>query len=65
MAATLAPTAPRAAAREPLTKVPTPNARTIAELSALLGVDAAQLRQDPAGRRQRRRRGRAGDPRRS
>jgi prolyl-tRNA synthetase len=42
MAATVAPTAPRPAAAEPLTKVATPNARTIAELSAQLGVDAAR-----------------------
>jgi prolyl-tRNA synthetase len=42
LAATLAPAAPRAAAAQPLTKVPTPNARTIAEISALLGVRAAQ-----------------------
>ena len=42
MAATIAPAAPRAAAAEPLTKVATPNARTIAELSAQLGVDAAR-----------------------
>ena len=41
MAATLAPTAPRPVPREPLTKIPTPNARTIAELSAQLGVPAA------------------------
>jgi prolyl-tRNA synthetase len=41
MAATLAPTAPRPFPKEPLTKIPTPNARTIAELSAQLGVDAA------------------------
>ena len=41
-AATLAPAAPRAPAALPLTKVPTPNARTIAEVSALLGVSAAQ-----------------------
>jgi prolyl-tRNA synthetase len=41
-AATLAPTAARPAASEALTKVPTPNARTIAELSAQLGVDAAR-----------------------
>ena len=41
MAATLAPTAPRPPPQEPLTKIPTPNARTIAELSAQLGVDAA------------------------
>jgi prolyl-tRNA synthetase len=42
MAATIAPTAPRPAPAEPLTKIPTPNARTIAELSAQLGVDAAR-----------------------
>ena len=42
MAATIAPTAPRPAATEPLTKIPTPNARTIAELSAQLGVDPAR-----------------------
>ncbi len=42
LAATLAPAAPRPAATQPLTKVPTPNARTIAEISALLGVPAAQ-----------------------
>src|ERR1700720_4105692 len=42
MAATVAPTAPRPAPREPLTKIPTPNARTIAEVSALLGVNPAQ-----------------------
>jgi prolyl-tRNA synthetase len=42
MAATLAPTAPRPPATLPLTKIPTPNARTIAELSAQLGVSAAQ-----------------------
>ena len=41
-AATLAPAAPRATAAQPLTKVPTPNARTIAEVSALLGVSPAQ-----------------------
>jgi len=41
-AATLAPAAPRAPAAQPLTKVPTPNARTIAEVSALLGVNPAQ-----------------------
>ena len=41
-AVTLAPTAPRAAATQPMTKVPTPNARTIAEVSALLGVAPAQ-----------------------
>jgi prolyl-tRNA synthetase len=42
MAATVAPTAQRAPARETLAKVPTPNARTIAELTAQLGVDAAR-----------------------
>src|SRR5271154_3686606 len=42
MAATVAPTAPRPAAAEPLTKVPTPNARTIAELAAQLGVEPAR-----------------------
>ncbi len=42
IAATLAPTAPRPAAAEALAKIPTPNARTIAELSAQLGVDAAR-----------------------
>jgi prolyl-tRNA synthetase len=41
-AAALAPSTPRAAASQPLTKVPTPNARTIAEVSALLGVEAKQ-----------------------
>jgi prolyl-tRNA synthetase len=41
-AATLVPATPRAAAAQPLTKVPTPNARTIAEVSALLGVNSAQ-----------------------
>jgi len=41
-AATQAPTAPRPAPAEPLTKVPTPNARTIAEVSALLGVNPTQ-----------------------
>jgi prolyl-tRNA synthetase len=41
-AATQAPTAPRAASAEPLSKVPTPNARTIAEVSALLGVNPRQ-----------------------
>jgi prolyl-tRNA synthetase len=41
-AATLAPTVPRAPAAEPLSKVATPNARTIAEVSALLGVTPAQ-----------------------
>jgi prolyl-tRNA synthetase len=42
LAATVAPAAPRPPAAEPLTKIPTPNARTIAELSAQLGVDAAR-----------------------
>jgi prolyl-tRNA synthetase len=41
-AATLAPAGSRAPAAQPLTKVPTPNARTIAEVSALLGVSPAQ-----------------------
>ncbi|HZE45143.1 MAG TPA: proline--tRNA ligase [Steroidobacteraceae bacterium] len=41
-AATLLPATPRAAAAQPLTKVSTPNARTIAEVSALLGVNSAQ-----------------------
>jgi prolyl-tRNA synthetase len=41
-AATVAPAAPRAAATQPMTRVSTPNARTIAEVSALLGVTAAQ-----------------------
>jgi prolyl-tRNA synthetase len=41
-AATLAATTPRAAAAQPLSKVATPNARTIAEVCALLGVTAAQ-----------------------
>jgi prolyl-tRNA synthetase len=41
-AVALAPTQPRAAAAQPLSKVPTPNARTIAEVSAQLGVTAAQ-----------------------
>jgi prolyl-tRNA synthetase len=41
-AATQPPAAPRAPAAQPLTKVPTPNARTIAEVSALLGVNPAQ-----------------------
>src|SRR6202453_1407203 len=42
VAATTAPAAPRAPARESLAKIPTPNARTIAELSAQLGVEAAR-----------------------
>jgi prolyl-tRNA synthetase len=41
-AAAVAPAAPRAAASQPFAKVPTPNARTIAEVSALLGVAPAQ-----------------------
>jgi prolyl-tRNA synthetase len=41
-AATVAPTAPRAAATQPMTRVSTPNARTIAEVCALLGVTPAQ-----------------------
>ena len=41
-AATVAPAAPRAAATQPLTKSATPNARTIAEVCALLGVTPAQ-----------------------
>jgi prolyl-tRNA synthetase len=41
-AATVASAAPRAAPTQSLTKVPTPNARTIAELCALLGVTPAQ-----------------------
>ena len=42
VAAAAAPTAPRPAAVQALAKIPTPNARTIAELSAQLGVDAAR-----------------------
>jgi prolyl-tRNA synthetase len=42
VAAAVAPTAPRPAAAQALAKIPTPNARTIAELSAQLGVDAAR-----------------------
>ena len=42
LAATVAPTAPRPAAAEPLSKVSTPNTRTIADLAALLNVDAAR-----------------------
>jgi prolyl-tRNA synthetase len=41
-AATVASAAPRAAATQPITPVPTPNARTIAEVCALLGVAPAQ-----------------------
>jgi len=42
VAATVAPATPRPAASEPLTKVATPNARTIADIAALLEVDAAR-----------------------
>jgi prolyl-tRNA synthetase len=42
MAVSLRPEAPRPAAGEPLCKVPTPHTRTIAELTALLGVSASQ-----------------------
>jgi prolyl-tRNA synthetase len=41
-AATLAATTTRPPAAQPLSKVPTPNARTIAEVTAMLGVRAAQ-----------------------
>jgi prolyl-tRNA synthetase len=41
-AAALGPAAPRAPASQPFSKVATPNARTIAEVSALLGVAPAQ-----------------------
>jgi prolyl-tRNA synthetase len=41
-AATVAPATPRAAPTQPLARVPTPNARTIADVSALLGVTPAQ-----------------------
>ncbi len=41
-AATVPPSAPRAAAAETMTKVQTPNVRTIAELSAFLGVGPEQ-----------------------
>jgi prolyl-tRNA synthetase len=41
-AATVAPTAPRAPAAQPIAKVSTPNARTIAQVSELLGVPPAQ-----------------------
>ena len=41
-AVALPPTVPRAAATQSLSKVPTPNARTIAEVSAQLGVTPAQ-----------------------
>ena len=42
MAATIAPSTPRPNAAQPLAKVPTPDARTIAQLSELLGISAAQ-----------------------
>ncbi len=42
LAATVRPATPRAAPTQPLSRVPTPNTRTIAELSALLGVTPAQ-----------------------
>jgi prolyl-tRNA synthetase len=42
VAATVAPATPRPAPSEPLTKVATPNARTIADIAALLKVDAAR-----------------------
>jgi prolyl-tRNA synthetase len=41
-AITVAPAGPRGSAALPLAKVPTPNARTIAEVSALLGVTPTQ-----------------------
>jgi prolyl-tRNA synthetase len=41
-AVTLPPAGPRGSATQPLAKVPTPNARTIAEVSTLLGVSPAQ-----------------------
>jgi prolyl-tRNA synthetase len=41
-AATVAPSEPRPAAAQALAKVATPNARTIAQLSAFLGIDAKQ-----------------------
>ncbi|HEY2780442.1 MAG TPA: proline--tRNA ligase [Steroidobacteraceae bacterium] len=41
-AMTMRPWGPRGAATQPLAKVPTPNARTITEVSALLGVTATQ-----------------------
>jgi prolyl-tRNA synthetase len=41
-AMTVAPAGPRGTATQPLAKVPTPSARTIAEVSALLGVMPAQ-----------------------
>ncbi len=42
LAEALAPAAPRAAATRPLAKVPTPGARTIADLGRMLGVTAEQ-----------------------
>ena len=42
MAATVTPASPRPPATEPLTKIATPGARTIAELSAQLGVEPAK-----------------------
>jgi prolyl-tRNA synthetase len=42
LAATMPPSGGRPPAKEPMAKVPTPNARTIAEVSALLGVTAAR-----------------------
>lgn len=39
----LAPTTPRPAATAPVTEIATPNAGTIAEVAALLAVDASQL----------------------
>jgi prolyl-tRNA synthetase len=41
-AASIAPSSPRAPATQPLAKVSTPNARTIAELASFLGVPAAR-----------------------
>jgi len=43
MAVALPPAAPRGAATQPMREVPTPNARTIAEVSALLGLPASKL----------------------
>ena len=43
MAVALPPATPRGAATQTLREVPTPNARTIAEVSSLLGVPASQL----------------------
>jgi prolyl-tRNA synthetase len=42
VAATIAPASPRPSAAETLTKIPTPNARSIAELSEQLGVEPAK-----------------------